>query len=72
MDTSGSNGAVTATLTSVVPHVETLPEGLLDAALATLRWSEDELDPDLPPRIGFADARHLIISAGDARPPGAA
>src|SRR5262245_60148452 len=34
----------TATLTSVVPHVEDLPEGLLDAALHTLGWSRNDLD----------------------------
>jgi PhzF family phenazine biosynthesis protein len=63
VDTSGSNGAVTATLTSVVPHVEEAPADVLSGALAALGWSEDELDPQLPPRIGFAGARHLIISA---------
>ncbi len=36
VETSGSNGAVTATLTSVVPHVEDVPDELLDAALAAL------------------------------------
>ena len=39
------------------------PTALLDAALAALGWSEDELDPALPPRIGFAGARHLILAA---------
>ena len=33
VDTSGDNGTVTATLTSVVPHVEDVPDELLDAAL---------------------------------------
>ncbi|HEX6024736.1 MAG TPA: PhzF family phenazine biosynthesis isomerase [Solirubrobacter sp.] len=54
---------VTATLTSVVPHVEHVPEALLDTALDALRWSFDELDAELPPRIGFAGARHLILGA---------
>ena len=47
----------------MVPHVEEVPEALLDAALHALRWTRDELDPELPPRIGFAGARHLILAA---------
>jgi PhzF family phenazine biosynthesis protein len=61
--TSGSNGAVTATLTSVVPHVEAAPQELLDEALAALRWSTEDLDPTLPPRVSYAGARHLILAA---------
>jgi PhzF family phenazine biosynthesis protein len=61
--TSGTNGAVTATLTSVAPHVDAAPQDLLDAALEALRWSEDELDPLLPPRVSYAGARHLILAA---------
>jgi PhzF family phenazine biosynthesis protein len=53
----------TATLTSVAPHTEDLPEGFLDRALAILNWSKDELDPALPPRIAYAGARHLILAA---------
>ena len=63
MATSGANGAVTATLTSVVPRVVDVSADVLQQALAALRWSEDELDPALPPRIGFAGARHLVIAA---------
>ena len=48
VDTSGANGAVTATLTSVVPHVEDVPADVLERALAALRWSADELDPAAP------------------------
>jgi PhzF family phenazine biosynthesis protein len=43
--------------------VETVPDAVLDQALAALRWSPPELDPALPPRIGFAGARHLILAA---------
>ena len=63
VDTSAAGGAVTATLTSVVPRVEAVPPPLLDAALHALRWSTGDLDPALPARIGFAGARHLILSA---------
>jgi len=55
--------ATTATLTSVVPHVEDLPGGLLDEALDALHWSRDELDPQLPPKIAYAGARHLVLAA---------
>jgi len=53
----------TATLTSVVPHVEDLPDDLLHQALEALGWSEEELDPELPPKIAYAGARHLILAA---------
>jgi PhzF family phenazine biosynthesis protein len=61
--TSGTNGAVTATLTSVGPHVEPAPQQLLDEALVALRWSAEDIDPALPPRLSYAGARHLILSA---------
>jgi PhzF family phenazine biosynthesis protein len=56
---------VTATLTSVTPHVEPpLTDDEVAPALAALHWSADELDPQLAPRIAFAGARHLILAAG--------
>jgi PhzF family phenazine biosynthesis protein len=61
--TKGTNGAVTATLTSVAPHVEDVPPELLDNALAALRWSAEDFDTNLPPRVSYAGARHLILSA---------
>jgi PhzF family phenazine biosynthesis protein len=36
---------------------------LLTPALDALHWSEDDLDPALPPKVGFAGARHLILAA---------
>lgn len=57
-------GVALATLTSVAPHVEDVAPEHLAAALRALRWSAEELDPALPPRIGFAGARHLILAAG--------
>ena len=56
------HGRIEATLTSVEPSVEFAPATLLTEVLAALRWSADELDPDLPPRIGYAGARHLILA----------
>ena len=38
---------------------------LLSAALALLGWRDDELDPALPPAVGFAGASHLILAARD-------
>ena len=57
------HGRVDATLTSVVPSVGHAPATLLADALSALHWSADELDPALPPRIGYAGARHLILAA---------
>jgi PhzF family phenazine biosynthesis protein len=53
----------TATLTSVTPHTEDLPEQVLDRALEALDWNESDLDPRLPPKIAYAGARHLILAA---------
>ncbi|MFF0264680.1 PhzF family phenazine biosynthesis protein [Kribbella sp. NPDC004536] len=49
-----------ATLTSVEPAVE--DAGELAHVLEILRWSPDDLNPDLPPRIAYAGARHLVLS----------
>jgi PhzF family phenazine biosynthesis protein len=38
---------------------------LVAGALALLGWREDELDPGLPPAVGFAGAKHLILAARD-------
>jgi PhzF family phenazine biosynthesis protein len=61
--TQGQNGDISATLTSVAPHVEDVPQDLLDNALAALHWSTDDLDPNLPPKVSYAGARHLILAA---------
>jgi PhzF family phenazine biosynthesis protein len=56
-------GRIEATLTSVAPTVEPATATLLADVLVALRWSDDELDPDLPPRIAYAGARHLVLVA---------
>jgi PhzF family phenazine biosynthesis protein len=61
--TARTNGAVTATLTSVAPHVEDVPPELLATALEALGWTTDDLDPQLPPKVSYAGARHLILAA---------
>jgi PhzF family phenazine biosynthesis protein len=62
--TQADGEAITATLTSVAPHIAPPPtEDELAPALAALRWSAADLDPALPPRIAYAGARHLILPA---------
>jgi PhzF family phenazine biosynthesis protein len=64
VQTQADGDGVTATLTSVAPHVAPpLTDDELAPALAALRWSAADLDPDLPPRIAYAGARHLILPA---------
>jgi PhzF family phenazine biosynthesis protein len=56
-------GRMTATLTSVAPRVEPLDPDDLDELLAALRWAREDLDPALPPRVGFAGVFHPILAA---------
>jgi PhzF family phenazine biosynthesis protein len=63
VQTEDEPGGLTATLTSVAPHVDELGAADVDLALAALRWSRDDLDPAMPPRIAFAGAHHLILAA---------
>ena len=56
-----------ATLTSVEPRVDDLAADDLDRLLSALRWSHDDLDPTLPPRIGYAGVYHPILAAGTRR-----
>ncbi|MFF3328846.1 PhzF family phenazine biosynthesis protein [Streptomyces sp. NPDC002888] len=59
------DGTTVATLVSVVPRTEPLAEADLADLLAALRWSADELDPALPPRVAYAGAWHPIVAAAD-------
>jgi PhzF family phenazine biosynthesis protein len=61
---TGEDGRVTATLTSVAPRVEELAPGDLDELLAALGWAREDLDPALPPRVGYAGVSHPVIAAG--------
>ncbi|MGW4907872.1 PhzF family phenazine biosynthesis protein [Streptomyces sp. NPDC004270] len=58
-----AGGSVTATLTSVEPHVEDIADADLAEALTALGWPAADLDPAFPPRIAFAGARHLVLAA---------
>jgi PhzF family phenazine biosynthesis protein len=59
------HGLVRATLTSVATWVREPEPALIVAALELLGWRADELDPALPPAVGFAGAKHLIVAAGE-------
>ena len=54
---------MTATLVSVPPRSIPLAEADLAELLAALRWSPDDLDPALPPRVAYAGAWHPVIAA---------
>lgn len=59
-----ADGALTATLTSVEPHVENVVEYDVMEVLGILGWETDEIDrATLPPRIAYAGARHLVLAA---------
>ena len=56
-----AEGRTVATLTSVAPYVEEAAPALVSRALELLRWDPGDLDPELPPRVAYAGARHLIL-----------
>ena len=64
VDTVAHDGGFTATLTSVAPHLEEVPATVVDRVLDALRWDRRDLNPELPVRISYAGARHLILAAG--------
>ena len=51
-----------ATLTSVATSTAELAAGDLAALLGALRWSPDDLDPALPPRVAYAGAYHPVLA----------
>ena len=59
----GTDGNVRATLTSVDPRVRSAEPDLLADAMAILGWTASELDPALPPAVGYAGVSHLILAA---------
>ncbi|MFE5829039.1 PhzF family phenazine biosynthesis isomerase [Streptomyces sp. NPDC056488] len=64
LDTSaGFEGPVTATLTSVPTRSRPATTEELDASLAALRWSPQDLDPALPPHVAFGGNEHLILAS---------
>jgi PhzF family phenazine biosynthesis protein len=63
IETGLAEGLATATLTSVAPRSRPVTEDELDAALAALRWTPDDLAPDFPARVAFAGVGHLVLPA---------
>jgi PhzF family phenazine biosynthesis protein len=64
LDTSvAPGGPVTATLTSVPTRSRPASEAELNASLAALRWSPEDLDPALPPHVAFGGNEHLVLAA---------
>ena len=55
-------GAWQATLTSVQPGTADLRPTDLGRVLSALRWSHDDLDPALAPRVAYAGAWHPVIA----------
>ncbi|ADD41364.1 PhzF family phenazine biosynthesis protein [Stackebrandtia nassauensis] len=58
-----TDGSIVATLVSAPPSSEELPSDNLDQILSALGWDASDLDPQLPPRVAYAGARHPIIAA---------
>lgn len=56
-----------ATLTSVATTVADLADADLTALLAALRWSRDDLDATLPPRVAYAGAYHPVLAVRSRR-----
>ena len=52
-----------ATLTSVPARIADIAPADLEELLASLGWDAADLDPALPPRIGYAGAWHPVIAA---------
>jgi PhzF family phenazine biosynthesis protein len=63
VEVAEEGGTVRATLTSVEPHLAKITDADLAEALAALGWPAADLDPDFPPHIAFAGARHLVLAA---------
>jgi PhzF family phenazine biosynthesis protein len=56
-----AEGNIVATLTSVAPRQEPLPDTDLAEILAALDWDAADLDPAIPPAIAYAGAFHPIL-----------
>jgi PhzF family phenazine biosynthesis protein len=61
IETEAGPDAISASFTSVEPHLEDFAEGSLAALLALLGTDEERLDPSYPPRVSFAGNRHPIL-----------
>ncbi|MCI2424302.1 PhzF family phenazine biosynthesis protein [Saccharopolyspora sp. K220] len=55
-------GRHTATLTSVATSIAAVEPAALAEALAALGWTDTDLDPNLPPRVAYGGAHHLVLA----------
>ncbi|MCE1254503.1 MAG: PhzF family phenazine biosynthesis protein [Anaerolineae bacterium] len=62
LNVSVPDGRVKAALTSVEPAFEPASAGLVQAALACLRWPAADLDRSIAPARAFAGAWHLVLA----------
>lgn len=62
----GADGVLRASFTSVEPRVEEFAPAVLGRLLELLGIREEDLDPDLPPRIAYAGNRHPVLVLHDA------
>ena len=61
VETGELDGRQVATLVSPAVSVGPVDDRDLDEALTWLRWSRDDLDPDMPPAEADAGSGHLIL-----------
>lgn len=62
---SRSGDTVRASLTSVRPEQRDVPDMLLTGALGALGWTGDLLDAEIPPKLAYAGAWHLVLAVAE-------
>ncbi len=65
VSTRVEDGGLVATLTSPPTHTAPVDAGVLDEALAALRWTADLLDPRYPAHVSYGGNRHLVLGVRD-------
>ncbi|MFY0407102.1 PhzF family phenazine biosynthesis protein [Solicola sp. PLA-1-18] len=65
VDTSDVDGVLTATLTSAPTRTRPARDDELAPALSALGWTQDDLDPALPPHVSHAGNDHLVLGVRD-------
>jgi PhzF family phenazine biosynthesis protein len=62
VEVSDRDGQYEASLTSVDPMHKPAPKALVSSVLETLGWTENDLDPAIPPALAYAGAWHLVLA----------